>query len=53
MKLQSIFITTVGKLVCFDEIHKYPNWSVELKSIHDTFTCNPLILLVGANRFEW
>jgi uncharacterized protein len=26
-----------GELVCFDEIHKYPNWSQELKSINDTF----------------
>ncbi|MCI0471133.1 MAG: AAA family ATPase [Candidatus Aminicenantes bacterium] len=26
-----------GKLVCFDEIHKYPDWSRELKSIYDTF----------------
>jgi predicted AAA+ superfamily ATPase len=27
-----------GKLICFDEIHKYANWSQELKSISDTFT---------------
>ncbi len=26
-----------GKLLCFDEIHKYSNWSAELKSIYDTF----------------
>lgn len=26
-----------GKLLCFDEIHKYSNWSQELKSIYDTF----------------
>lgn len=26
-----------GKLIAFDEIHKYPNWSRELKSIYDTF----------------
>ena len=26
-----------GKLLCFDEIHKYENWSQELKSIYDTF----------------
>ena len=26
-----------GKLIAFDEIHKYPNWSQELKSIYDTF----------------
>jgi predicted AAA+ superfamily ATPase len=26
-----------GKLICFDEIHKYRDWSMELKSIFDTF----------------
>jgi predicted AAA+ superfamily ATPase len=26
-----------GKLLCFDEIHKYKNWSQELKSIYDNF----------------
>ncbi len=26
-----------GELICFDEIHKYPNWSRELKSIYDSF----------------
>ncbi len=24
-------------MICFDEIHKYPDWSTELKSIYDTF----------------
>jgi len=26
-----------GEIICFDEIHKYSNWSQELKSIYDTF----------------
>jgi len=26
-----------GELICFDEIHKYENWSRELKSIYDSF----------------
>ncbi|MBI4652139.1 ATP-binding protein [Candidatus Desantisbacteria bacterium] len=26
-----------GELLCLDEIHKYSNWSKELKSINDTF----------------
>jgi len=26
-----------GRLLCFDEIHKYANWSQELKSIYDNF----------------
>ncbi len=31
------FVNENGKLICFDEIHKYSNWSGELKSINDTF----------------
>ncbi|HKK34426.1 MAG TPA: AAA family ATPase [Desulfomicrobiaceae bacterium] len=26
-----------GRVICFDEIHKFSDWSRELKSIHDTF----------------
>lgn len=26
-----------GKLLCFDEIHKYSSWSAELKNIYDRF----------------
>ncbi|MDF1655420.1 MAG: AAA family ATPase [Coxiellaceae bacterium] len=26
-----------GKLIAFDEIHKYKEWSIELKSIYDTY----------------
>ena len=26
-----------GELICFDEVHKYAQWSRELKSIYDTF----------------
>jgi uncharacterized protein len=31
------FYQNGGLLLCIDEIHKYSNWSQELKSIHDTF----------------
>ena len=31
------FVNMGGKTICFDEIHKYPRWSMELKSITDTF----------------
>ena len=31
------FSTLGGKWIAFDEVHKYPNWSNELKSIYDTF----------------
>jgi len=31
------FVLNGGKLLCFDEIHKYANWSAELKNIYDRF----------------
>ena len=31
------FVLNGGKLLCFDEIHKYNNWSAELKNIYDRF----------------
>ncbi|MDQ2995145.1 MAG: AAA family ATPase [Pseudomonadota bacterium] len=32
-----IYTETDIKLLCIDEIHKYPNWNQELKNIYDTF----------------
>jgi hypothetical protein len=40
-----------GKVVCFDEIHKYPGWSRELKSIHDTFP-GLTVLASGSSALE-
>lgn len=40
-----------GKLIAFDEIHKYPNWSKELKSIYDTFPTLK-ILVSGSSALE-
>lgn len=31
------FVNYGGEVICFDEVHKYPDWSGELKSIFDTF----------------
>ncbi|GAA0879983.1 AAA family ATPase [Algoriphagus jejuensis] len=31
------FHQTGGKIVVLDEVHKYPNWSQEVKNIHDRF----------------
>ncbi len=36
IELASIFYSQGGKLLMLDEIHKYPNWSQELKTIYDT-----------------
>ncbi len=40
-----------GKLLCFDEIHKYSNWSQELKSIYDSFA-NLQIVASGSSALE-
>ena len=40
-----------GKLLCFDEIHKYSNWSQELKSIYDEFP-NLQIIASGSSALE-
>jgi hypothetical protein len=36
-EIADLFQTLGGKWIVFDEIHKYANWSSELKSIYDTF----------------
>ncbi len=40
-----------GELICIDEIHKYPNWSIELKSIYDTFP-GLKIIVSGSSLLE-
>lgn len=40
-----------GRLICFDEVHKYPAWSMELKSITDTFPTLK-ILASGSSALE-
>jgi predicted AAA+ superfamily ATPase len=40
-----------GDLLCFDEIHKYSNWSQELKSIYDNFP-NLRILASGSSALK-
>jgi len=37
------FVLNGGKLLCFDEIHKYENWSAELKNIYDRFNTLKII----------
>ena len=31
------FYSKGGKVVVLDEVHKYPNWSTEIKNCHDSF----------------
>lgn len=40
-----------GEYIAFDEIHKYSNWSIELKSIFDTFP-DLRILASGSSALE-
>lgn len=50
-ELVAEFQTLGGELVCIDEIHKYPSWSLELKSIIDTFP-QVRILASGSSALE-
>jgi predicted AAA+ superfamily ATPase len=40
-----------GKVIAIDEVHKYQNWSMELKSIYDTFP-NLRILASGSSALQ-
>jgi len=40
-----------GKWLAFDEIHKYPDWSQELKSIYDTFP-DLFVYVSGSSALE-
>ncbi len=37
LEIAEEFSLNNGKLLCFDEIHKYESWSAELKNIYDTY----------------
>jgi uncharacterized protein len=45
------FVKNGGELLCVDEIHKYKNWSIELKSIYDTFV-GLKIIASGSSALE-
>ncbi len=45
------FYNLGGEMICFDEIHKYPAWSAELKSIYDTFP-KLMIIASGSSALE-
>ena len=40
-----------GKLLCFDEIHKYNSWSAELKNIYDNFP-NLKVIATGSSAMH-
>lgn len=45
------FVNYGGEMIFFDEVHKYKDWSIELKSIYDTFP-DLRILASGSSMFE-
>ena len=45
------FVQYGGKWIAFDEIHKYKNWSQELKSIYETFP-NLNLFVSGSSLIE-
>lgn len=50
-EIAKLFNLMGGEFIAFDEIHKYPNWSMELKSIFDTFP-NLKIIASGSSALE-
>lgn len=40
-----------GRLLCIDEIHKYPNWAQELKNIYDKYR-NLKIIFSGSSSID-
>ncbi|RLA64507.1 MAG: 3-dehydroquinate dehydratase [Epsilonproteobacteria bacterium] len=49
--IADMFVKMGGELLCIDEIHKYPHWSKELKSINDTFR-ELKLLISGSSALE-
>ncbi len=41
-----------GKLLCIDEIHKYPNWAQELKNIYDLHHKKLKIIFSGSSSID-
>jgi len=50
-EIAEYFVQHGGEYLAIDEIHKYPHWSMELKSIFDTFE-HLKILVSGSSALE-
>ncbi|MFZ5570844.1 MAG: ATP-binding protein [Thermodesulfobacteriota bacterium] len=50
-EIAETFVNFGGEFICFDEVHKYPDWSRELKSIFDTFV-NVKMIASGSSMLE-
>ena len=51
LEIAEAFHLSNGKLLCFDEIHKYENWSGELKTIYDRYPTLKVIVS-GSSALE-
>ncbi|GHU62025.1 ATPase AAA [Bacteroidia bacterium] len=51
VELADTFSKRGGKYLFLDEIHKYPNWSVELKNIYDDFP-DLKVVFTGSSMLE-
>ncbi len=51
LEIAEAFDLENGKLLCFDEIHKYVNWSGELKTIYDTYP-KLKVIVSGSSALE-
>lgn len=51
LTIASEFFSMGGDVLLIDEIHKYPNWSVEVKNIIDTFR-NGQVIFSGSSVLE-
>ena len=49
--LAEIFYKKGGELLVLDEVHRYPNWSVELKNIYDDFP-NLKVVFTGSSLLQ-
>lgn len=47
----STFFDSGGKVIILDEIHKYPNWSMELKNLYDSYP-EKKIIFSGSSTLE-
>ncbi len=47
----SYFVKMGGKLLVIDEVHKYPNWSIEIKNIYDDYH-NLKVIFTGSSILE-
>jgi len=49
--LVDIFVKKGGKYLFLDEVHKYPNWSIEIKNIYDDYP-EIKIVFTGSSLLE-